>query len=94
MSPDVNIYDDRRRLELALQAANLGEFEWNAATDTLMISERMSAITGAPAGSHVGQVENLVAAYAKPESVKAFLDYRDTVFRSKPYFDFTLQLNL
>jgi two-component sensor histidine kinase len=39
-----------RRLDLALEAAGLGEFEWNFQRDTLMISERMSAITGIPAG--------------------------------------------
>ncbi len=89
----LNSDKDRRRLELALQAANLGEFEWNAASNTLVISERMSVITGAPAGAVVGQVENLLRTYAHPESVAAFLAYRDDVMRSQSSFDFTLRLN-
>ena len=93
MSEDPNINDDRRRLELALQAANLAEFEWNAASNTLVVSERMSAVTGAPPGNLVGQVENLFMTYAHPDSIKAFLTYRDTVLQSQSSFDFTLRLN-
>ena len=32
----------QRRLELALQAAGLGEFQWDLSTGTLLISERMA----------------------------------------------------
>jgi PAS domain S-box-containing protein len=41
---------DRRRLELALQAAGLGEFEWDIERDRLLVSERMAAIVGVSAG--------------------------------------------
>lgn len=41
---------DGERLALALSAARLGEFEWNVKTDRLRISERMSRISGIPAG--------------------------------------------
>ncbi len=92
MSFDSTPGADRRRLELALQAASLGEFEWDAASNTLVISERMSAITGIPAGNLVGQVDNLIASYADPQSFEAFLSYRDTVLKSRPSFDFTLRL--
>ena len=43
---------DRRRLELALEAAGLGEFEWDMDRDLLVVSERMAAITGVAAGEH------------------------------------------
>lgn len=92
MSFDSNPGADRRRLELALQVANLGEFEWNAAGNTLVVSERMSAITGAPAGKLVGQVENLIKTYADPDAFDAFLTYRDTVLKFQSSFDFTLRL--
>lgn len=93
MSENSNINDDRRRLELALQAANLAEFEWTAASNTLVVSERMSAITGAPTGNLVGPVETIFRTHAHPDSIKAFLIYRDTVLRSQSSFDFTLRLN-
>lgn len=92
MSFDSNPGADRRRLELALQVANLGEFEWNAAGNTLVVSERMSAITGVPAGKLVGQVQNLIKTYADPDAFDAFLTYRDTVLKFQSSFDFTLRL--
>jgi PAS domain S-box-containing protein len=41
---------DRERLELALQIARLGEFEWDIDRDVFIISPRLSAIIGLPAG--------------------------------------------
>jgi PAS domain S-box-containing protein len=41
---------DSERLELALQIARLGEFEWDIDRDVFLISPRLSAITGLPAG--------------------------------------------
>jgi two-component sensor histidine kinase/CheY-like chemotaxis protein len=50
---------EQERASLALDAAQMGEFEWEIAEDRLIVSERMSAITGLPAGStpaHGGEV--------------------------------------
>ncbi|HEY9237081.1 MAG TPA: HWE histidine kinase domain-containing protein, partial [Phenylobacterium sp.] len=41
---------DRERLELALESARLGDYEWDMARDVVRISPRMSEITGLPAG--------------------------------------------
>lgn len=41
---------ERERLALALQAAGLGEFEWDIAADAIFVSDRMAAITALPAG--------------------------------------------
>ena len=41
---------DRERLELALQIARLGEFEWDLDRDVFTISTRLAAITGLTAG--------------------------------------------
>jgi PAS domain S-box-containing protein len=41
---------ERERASLALSAADMGEFEWTPADDRLLVSERMAAITGSPAG--------------------------------------------
>jgi PAS domain S-box-containing protein len=38
------------RAALALSAAEMGEFEWDVARDVFLVSERMAAITGVPAG--------------------------------------------
>jgi PAS domain S-box-containing protein len=41
---------DREHLELALHVAGLGEFEWDRSRDVLIVSQRMAAIAGLPAG--------------------------------------------
>lgn len=45
---------DRRRLDLALETARLGEFEWDIARNVLKVTSRMSAITGLPPGEIAG----------------------------------------
>jgi len=37
---------DHQRVELALDAAGLGEFEWDMGEDTIFVSDRMKALTG------------------------------------------------
>ena len=41
---------EQERASLALSAARMGEFEWDAHDDRMIISERLAAITGFPAG--------------------------------------------
>lgn len=41
---------DRERLELALESARLGDYEWDMVRDVVRISPRMSEITSLPAG--------------------------------------------
>ncbi|MFN3512856.1 MAG: HWE histidine kinase domain-containing protein [Phenylobacterium sp.] len=41
---------DRERLELALQSARLGEYEWDLVRDVVRVSERMHRVTGLPEG--------------------------------------------
>lgn len=45
---------DQRRVELALDAAGLGEFEWDIAEDRIFVSERMKVLTGVKARSSPG----------------------------------------
>ena len=47
---DLGPNEERPRLELALEAAGLGEFEWDLSRGLFVVSERMAAITGLPAG--------------------------------------------
>jgi PAS domain S-box-containing protein len=48
---DLGPNEERPRLALALEAAGLGEFEWDLDRGVLVVSHRMAAITGLPAGS-------------------------------------------
>jgi PAS domain S-box-containing protein len=48
--PDYRPVSDDGRAALALNAAEMGEFEWDLARDVFLVSERMAAITGVPAG--------------------------------------------
>lgn len=59
-----------RRLDLALQAAGLGEFEWDFESDTLRISERMSAITGIPAGERPAEDGAALDSFIHPDDVE------------------------
>ncbi len=61
--------DERPRLELALEAAGLGEFEWDMARDVYAISPRMSAITGVPAGEMPAQGGHALEPYVHPDDV-------------------------
>jgi PAS domain S-box-containing protein len=62
---------DRRRLELALQAAGLGEFEWNLDRDVLVIGERAAAITGLPPGEVPAEGGLTLDRHVHPEDVEA-----------------------
>jgi PAS domain S-box-containing protein len=46
---------ERERLDLALQASGLAEFEWDVARDIFIVSPRMAALTGLPPGSSAAE---------------------------------------
>lgn len=46
---------EQTRASLALTAAEMGEFEWDVEHDVMLVSERMAAITGMPAGEWPGR---------------------------------------
>jgi PAS domain S-box-containing protein len=55
------------RAGLALDAAQMGDFEWDVVADKLIISERMAAITGLPAGPMAADQGQAVYRYVHPE---------------------------
>jgi two-component sensor histidine kinase len=59
----------RRRLELALQAAGLGEFEWDLDRDVLTVSPRMSQIAGVPSGDRPGEAGGALDAFVHPDDL-------------------------
>ena len=56
------------RSDLALDAAGMGEFEWDLTAGQMIISERMARLTGLPAGPMPGgEVADLIARVAPEE---------------------------
>jgi PAS domain S-box-containing protein len=92
MTRDLTLSSDRRRLKLALQAAGLGEFEWDLPGATMFVSERMAAITGLPAGETAGQIGELLEAHAHPDDLEAFRTYRDDALKAGHAFDLRFRL--
>lgn len=58
------------RLELALQAAGLGEFDWDVARDLLIISPRMAAIAGLPAGKRAAERGAALDRFVHPDDLE------------------------
>src|ERR1700678_3687468 len=62
---------DQERASLALSAARMGEFEWDADKDRMIISERLAAITGFTAGELPLTSGGRVLPYIHPDDVGA-----------------------
>ena len=60
---------EQERASLALDAARMGEFEWEMDEDRLIVSPRMAAITGLPAGSMPAEGGQAVFRYVHPDDV-------------------------
>jgi PAS domain S-box-containing protein len=56
-----------RRLELALAAAGLGEFDWDIGRDRLFVSPRMSAILGVPPGERPAEGGEVLDRHIHPD---------------------------
>ena len=62
---------DRERLELALEAARLGEFEWDMVADLYRVGRRASAITGITAGAHTARGGEALYDIVHPEDLES-----------------------
>ncbi|HEY2708905.1 MAG TPA: HWE histidine kinase domain-containing protein [Caulobacteraceae bacterium] len=62
---------EQHRASLAISAAQMGEFEWEIEEDRLIVSERMAAITGLPAGSQPAEGGRATYRYVHPDDVEA-----------------------
>ena len=69
---------DPRRLELALEAARLGEYVLDIARDRFIVSERMATITGMPVGESAGPGREALYAVIHPDDVAAARDAMET----------------
>ena len=72
MTRDLGDSSSRERLGLALQVAGLGEFEWDFARDVFVVSPRMTAITGVPAGERPARGGQALDEYAHPDDLAEF----------------------
>lgn len=72
MTRELGRSSDRRRLEMALEAAGLGEFEFDFTRDLFIVSERMTAITGIPAGSRPAKGGEALDDYVHPDDLAEF----------------------
>jgi PAS domain S-box-containing protein len=61
---------EQQRASLALDAARMGEFEWQVPEDRLIVSGRMAAITGLPAGAMSAEQGAAVYRYVHPDDVE------------------------
>ncbi|HSV01590.1 MAG TPA: HWE histidine kinase domain-containing protein [Phenylobacterium sp.] len=78
---------DRRRLELALEAAGLGEFEWDIERDRLAVSERMAAITGLAAGEHAAEGGRALECAVHPDDLPALRQSRERALAAGDRFE-------
>lgn len=60
---------DQRRVELALDAAGLGEFEWDIREDRVFVSERMKALTGVVGTSAKAEGGDVSFRFVHPDDV-------------------------
>src|SRR5258708_35490409 len=74
---DLGHSEEHRRLELALEVAGLGEFEWDIAGGVFVVSRRMAAITGIPAGPMPATGLRALEPFIHPEDIEAFRTPKD-----------------
>lgn len=74
---------DQRRVELALDAAGLGEFEWDIAQDRVFVSERLKALTGVTADSAAGEGGEVSFRFVHPDDVAKLREVVETGLRSE-----------
>lgn len=72
MTRDLGDSSSRERLGLALQVAGLGEFQWDYDRDVFIVSPRMSAITGIPAGERPARGGAALDEHVHPDDIEAF----------------------
>lgn len=60
---------EQGRSSVALSATGMGEFEWNRNSDRFVISDRLSAITGIPAGTMRAEGGHAALDYIYPDDV-------------------------
>ena len=87
MSRLVRETSDLQRLELALQAAGLGDFQWDIGCKSIAVSPRMASITGLPAGVGAMNEGGYFIPHMHPDDVASFVEQRDAKLAVGDVFD-------
>ena len=74
---------DQRRVELALDAAGLGEFEWDILQDRVFVSDRMKSLTGVTANSSKGEGGDVSFRFVHPDDVGQLREAVDKGLRTE-----------
>jgi PAS domain S-box-containing protein len=74
---------DHQRVELALDAAGLGEFEWDMGEDKVFISDRMRTLTGVSRSSAPAEGGDVSFRFVHPDDVEALREAVDSGLRSE-----------
>ena len=77
----------RSRLELALQAAGLGEFEWDVRRDVVTLSPRLAAIVGLPAGERPAEKGQALDAHVHPDDLATVRKSREASLAAGDAFE-------
>ncbi|MEO8811850.1 MAG: HWE histidine kinase domain-containing protein [Caulobacteraceae bacterium] len=83
---------DQGRLELALTAAEMGEFEFNAVNDQFIVSERMAWLTGVPAGVMPGHGGNALYAFVHPDDLARVRGVVDESLEQRRRYDVAFRM--
>jgi PAS domain S-box-containing protein len=75
---DLGHGEEHRRLELALEMAGLGEFEWDLAAGRFVVSARMAAMTGLPPGPMPARGTKALEPFIHPGDLEAFRADKDS----------------
>jgi PAS domain S-box-containing protein len=85
--PGADIHPDHERLELALQSARLGEYDWDMARDVVSVSPRMSVITGLPVGEWPAERGEFLYRGVHPEEREATRRSIEEAMRAEGRFE-------
>jgi PAS domain S-box-containing protein len=74
---------DQQRVNLALDAAGLGEFEWDIAADKVFISDKMKALTGVADKTAAGEGGNVSFRFVHPDDADKLRTEVDKALRGE-----------
>ena len=78
---------DHERLELALESARLGDYEWDMVEDVVRISTRMSEVSGLPAGEWPAEKGEFLYRGVHPEDRERTRQFMQDSMRAEGRFE-------
>ena len=78
---------DHQRLELALGAGGLAEFEWEIGSDLMLVSERLAGLLGMPAGRVEGVNAEAFDPHVHPDDRAALREAFEAAIRERSSLD-------